>query len=303
MSPEEKTPAMPHPSTADEPRVPHLVVVSGPNVGSAYRLTAPDAIIGRDEGADISLPHPSISRRHARLTVTAEGVFVEDLDSTNGTFVGVAPVKGRAAVQEGDNIGLGTYTILKLTRSVAAGAALRRAVAGKTIKIESREYLLDLLRAEHAHARKHNTPLTLVFVRADAVSGLLFKGSDTLVDEAMGVVGAELDAAIRTEAFLTRSSDDEFAILVRGGGDAAAVLAERIRARVESRAALPGSALAFHTVTAVVLPLRPTTLEAGHGIGRSPITAEEIRTTAQALAGPPMVVRPNCVVRLQPFAI
>jgi two-component system, cell cycle response regulator len=56
--------------TATEGRLPCLVVLSGVGVGTVYRLTRPEMIIGRED-ADIILTHPTVSRRHARVTLNA----------------------------------------------------------------------------------------------------------------------------------------------------------------------------------------------------------------------------------------
>ncbi|MEM7049324.1 MAG: sigma 54-interacting transcriptional regulator [Acidobacteriota bacterium] len=46
-----------------------------------------ELVVGSDAAADLCLSHPSVSRRHARLTVTVDGVEVEDLGSSNGTRI------------------------------------------------------------------------------------------------------------------------------------------------------------------------------------------------------------------------
>lgn len=50
--------------------------------------TVPCATVGRGEQADVSLPHPSVSRRHAEVIPLPDGrVYVTDCATTNGTFV------------------------------------------------------------------------------------------------------------------------------------------------------------------------------------------------------------------------
>lgn len=306
MSPEQddETPSTMTTESPDEPRIPHLVVLNGPDVGSVYRLTHSESIIGRQKAVDLCLSQESVSRRHARVTIEDDKVFIEDLDSTNGTFVGIDRVKGRTLVPDGADIGLGIFTLLRLTYSTMTTKALSQlptgtgALASKA-KVNTRSYLLDVLQSEHAYARRHHTPLTIVLVRADAISSVEARADTALVDEAMGIVGTEIDAAIRTEDFLARSDRDQFVILVRSDGDAAEHLAERLRARIEARAALPGNMLAFHTITAVVLPLKTATISIDLTDQRAAITADDILSTAQALAGPSMLVASNTVVRLQ----
>lgn len=305
---DDQTPTTTAFALSDEPRIPHLVVLNGPDVGRVYRLTPGDSIIGRDQTTQICLSQESVSRRHALVVVSDDQVSIEDLGSTNGTFVGIDRIKARTVIPDGTNIGLGLFTLLRLTFSPGTTETLRRLHAGHpslstSRKVNTRNYLLDLLQCEHAYARRHQTPLTLIFVRADAISAIGAKAGATIRDDAMGVVGTEIDSAIRTEDFMARAGHDEFAILIRSDGKAAESLAERLRSRIESRAARPGSALAFHTITAVVLPIRAVSLSIVSRSHHDSVTAEDILSTARALAGPAMHISCNTVVRLQTLAI
>jgi pSer/pThr/pTyr-binding forkhead associated (FHA) protein len=76
-------------------------------------------VFGRDSGCNIVLEFSMISGRHARLWQEGERVLIEDLGSTNGTFVNGKPIQRPTAVQHGDLIGLGSY-VLKLDRRTPA---------------------------------------------------------------------------------------------------------------------------------------------------------------------------------------
>ena len=78
-----------------------------PPVSSEYVLLKDELSIGRGEDNDIVIPHPSISRAHARL-LRRNGVFeLTDLNSTNGTFVDDHQVKGSVTVPDGSRVRLG----------------------------------------------------------------------------------------------------------------------------------------------------------------------------------------------------
>ena len=78
-------------------------------------------VIGRGEGADVLVPHPSVSRAHARLEIAGPRVLIEDLGSANGVRVDGIPVTGRAEAALGSLIELGAVRVL--VRSKATGAA------------------------------------------------------------------------------------------------------------------------------------------------------------------------------------
>jgi pSer/pThr/pTyr-binding forkhead associated (FHA) protein len=97
-----------------------IEIVEGPGAGKQVRLTGP-MVIGRDPAADIMLDDVQASRRHARIIPAQDGVFVEDLDSTNGTLVNANEVHGRAPLQDGDELVIGV-TVLQLHTVHDSGA-------------------------------------------------------------------------------------------------------------------------------------------------------------------------------------
>ena len=66
-----------------------------------------ETILGRDPASGVRLNQPSVSWRHARVTVQGGVVAIEDLGSTNGTVVNGSPTTGRALLKSGDSIQLG----------------------------------------------------------------------------------------------------------------------------------------------------------------------------------------------------
>jgi hypothetical protein len=77
---------------------------------ASIKLTRLTSIVGRDEACDLVIPNGQISRRHCLLDITARGLFVRDLDSTNGTFVNGHFIK-EGYVNAGDRLTLGTYAL------------------------------------------------------------------------------------------------------------------------------------------------------------------------------------------------
>ncbi len=72
------------------------------------KLDAPEVILGRGRDCHIQLPSDSVSRRHARLAPASTYVILEDLGSTNGTYLHDRPVT-RAMLADGDRVFIGPY--------------------------------------------------------------------------------------------------------------------------------------------------------------------------------------------------
>ncbi len=86
-----------------------LVVRKGPKPGQIYPLLMTVITLGRDPMSDIVLPDPEVSRQHARLTLTDDGYQLQDLGSTNGTFVdGIRLGSEPILLQHGQEILLGS---------------------------------------------------------------------------------------------------------------------------------------------------------------------------------------------------
>lgn len=66
-------------------------------------------VLGRDPQCDHMLDYPMVSWRHARITRDGTNLFVEDLNSSNGTFVNGVRIRERTTVKPGDVVGLGSY--------------------------------------------------------------------------------------------------------------------------------------------------------------------------------------------------
>jgi pSer/pThr/pTyr-binding forkhead associated (FHA) protein len=108
--------AAPATSAARGPAAPtRLVVTEGPLRGTILPLGASSVLIGRAPSCTLVLDDDFSSSRHARLFPQDGGWFVEDLGSTNGTFVGEAKVTAPVPVPTGTPVRVGR-TVLELQR-------------------------------------------------------------------------------------------------------------------------------------------------------------------------------------------
>jgi DNA-binding winged helix-turn-helix (wHTH) protein len=93
----------------------------------AFTLEDGDNLLGRDPDVHVHLDHASVSRRHARISVSPDRVVLEDLSSRNGTFVNGQGITLPTELRDGAVIGLGPIT---LTFVAPSGPASTRPMNG-----------------------------------------------------------------------------------------------------------------------------------------------------------------------------
>lgn len=93
----------------------HLIVVEGDNTGARAELADAPLLIGRGSDAAIKLDDDYVSTRHARVAASGDEWFVEDLGSTNGTYVGLVRITQPTTIGLGIQVRIGK-TILELRK-------------------------------------------------------------------------------------------------------------------------------------------------------------------------------------------
>ena len=101
-------------SSGDPAYGPNLRVVEGPNEGLVVPLSG-ELILGRADSADRAFEDTEISRHHLRVAVEDGEAVVEDLGSTNGTFVGSTRLEHPTRLEAGVPVRVGR-TVLELRR-------------------------------------------------------------------------------------------------------------------------------------------------------------------------------------------
>jgi hypothetical protein len=102
-----------------------IVMRSGPIPGSSYFIEKDEVFLGRDLANDLPVPDPEISRRHARFLRRGDSVYIEDLGSTNGTFLNGVRIAGPQQLKDGDLITLAENTVMSFEVKGAATEPLR----------------------------------------------------------------------------------------------------------------------------------------------------------------------------------
>ena len=221
-----------------------LTVLVGPNPGAIMTVEADPIVLGRGQEATYRLEDEGLSRAHARVVREGEQFFVEDLGSTNGTFVNGYRITQKRPLRDGDRIQVGKNTILKFNHQDALEQdAVRQlyesAVRDPLTHVYNRRYLEERLRQEFAYAARHGTSLSVLILDIDHFKRI----NDTLGhlagDRVIQVLADTVARIVRAEDVVARYGGEEFAVIARGIQAAHAVIfAERIRHSIE-RLAIP----------------------------------------------------------------
>lgn len=110
-----------------------------PGVHETVTLLGQETVLGRDPTCDQVLNYPMISRQHARLLRSAKGIVLEDLHSTNGTFINGKRVRGTVLVRPGDVISLGSFSF-----TLAEGGKLHKRDFRGNVSLQARKLAVDI---------------------------------------------------------------------------------------------------------------------------------------------------------------
>jgi len=85
-----------------------LVILSKRNFGTTFLIDRPHSVLGRQSDCEFVIDDPLLSRRHCLVSVDEAGdYFLEDLNSTNSTFLNSRKLAGKSRLSYGDRIVIG----------------------------------------------------------------------------------------------------------------------------------------------------------------------------------------------------
>jgi pSer/pThr/pTyr-binding forkhead associated (FHA) protein len=110
-----KAPKAPKPPSKRKGSPTHVLVTAGSSTGERADLDRAPILIGRGSDAAIRLDDDYVSTRHARIAASGDQWFVEDLGSTNGTYVGTVRITQPTTISLGTQVRIGK-TVLELRK-------------------------------------------------------------------------------------------------------------------------------------------------------------------------------------------
>jgi diguanylate cyclase (GGDEF)-like protein len=216
-----------------------LTFLTGFNAGQVFALDKAEHTMGRGTDADVWADDSAVSRHHARVVRSGAGEYrLEDLGSTNGTFVGGTRVKS-VELASGDRVQLGPNIAMRFAFLDDQEEELQRRLYESSTRdaltlVYNRKYFAERLLSEVAHARRHKAELSLLMLDLDEFKKTNDVHGHLAGDMVLRVVASRVSRLIRVEDVLARYGGEEFVILARSTSHTEAVhLAERTRAEVE----------------------------------------------------------------------
>lgn len=215
-----------------------LVVIYGEELGRKFDLDEGKLTIGRSSKSDIQIDHDSVSRQHVRITVTEGQAHIEDVGSTNGTFLNDESLEGRVQLRNNDLIKVGR-TVFKFIAHNNIEAAYHDEIYRLTTvdgltQVNNRRSFDEAIEREISRCRRYGRTLSLVLIDVDHFKRINDTFGHLAGDAVLKEVASAIKKRIRKEDLLARYGGEEFAVLTPEVDQKGALaMAEKVRKVVE----------------------------------------------------------------------
>jgi two-component system, cell cycle response regulator len=194
-----------------------LVVIYGEELGRKYDLEEGKTIIGRSSKSDIQIDHDSVSRQHVKVTAEEGRVSIEDVGSTNGTFLNDESLKGSVGLRNNDLIKVGR-TVFKFIAHNNIEAAYHDEIYRLTTvdgltQVHNRRYFDEAIERELSRCRRYGRALSLLLIDVDHFKRINDTFGHLAGDAVLKEVAWAIQKRIRKEDLLSRYGGEEFAVL------------------------------------------------------------------------------------------
>ena len=215
----------------------YVLFLSGPLIGKLLNLKDGITTIGRAPDADVVIADQRISRHHLKIDVQGEEITIEDLGSTNGTYVnGTKAAKQK--LSDGDKIQISSVTVFKFalqdkTENIFHKELYKMAIIDPVTNIYNKRFFVERLKEEFSHSKRAKFSLSLLMVDIDFFKKVNDTYGHLAGDMILHEISKIIKGMIRNEDVLARYGGEEFVAILRGTNKTGAfTLAERIRQKV-----------------------------------------------------------------------
>lgn len=216
-----------------------LVVIRGARLGARIVPDGAEVVIGRDVHTDFQIAERSVSRRHCRILVEDDTHWIEDLDSTNRTYLNNEPIE-RAPLRDGDHVRICETTLKFIDEgnieadyhSELHEHSIRDALTG----LFNRRHAMAVLETETARAyRNEEQRLAVALLDIDFFKPINDEHGHLAGDRVLRQLGERILARVRGGDTAARIGGEEFLVIMPGShAEEALELAEALRETVEA---------------------------------------------------------------------
>jgi diguanylate cyclase (GGDEF)-like protein len=215
-----------------------VIVIYGPQLGKRLQLGTAAFEIGRSGRCDLPIDQESVSRHHARISFDGRDYWIQDLGSTNGTFVGDTSVQ-KQRLADGEQIRIGRSILKFMTGEnveVQYHEEIYRlmTIDGLT-QIHNRRYFNEALEREMNRSQRYQRNLSLIMLDIDFFKRVNDTFGHLAGDHLLRHIASIVKPRLRRDDIFARTGGEEFAVLLPEIPlDGARITAEKIRRIVET---------------------------------------------------------------------
>jgi diguanylate cyclase (GGDEF)-like protein len=219
-----------------------LVQIHGPELGKKYALDDGELTIGREDSNHIVVDLDNVSRRHARIRVQGSRVLVEDLGSTNGTYLNDEELAQATPLRSGDLVKVGS-SIFKFLDGASADVEVQYhetiytlTIADGLTGVNNKRFFLEYLEREMGRAHRYHRALSLMMFDIDHFKQINDTHGHIAGDYVLRELAQTVKRQVRREQCFARYGGEEFAVVIpEDGPEKARVFAEKLRRLIEEK--------------------------------------------------------------------
>lgn len=216
-----------------------MTIISGPSTGATIALKPNSKLLlGRSREADVTIADTGISRAHCSLYSVGERVYVEDLGSSNGTYLNGEKLTQTLLINNGDQVSLGNTTVLKFTYANLLDKEYQELVKQQLSKdaltnVYNRKALAHYLTSGFVKAKQYHKPISLIMVDIDHFKTINDTHGHQFGDEVLNAVADALVHTVRSSDYVCRYGGDEFSVVCPNSDiERAYQMAEEVREKI-----------------------------------------------------------------------
>jgi two-component system cell cycle response regulator len=211
-----------------------LVRMDDVHPGHVTAADGPELRLGRHPTSSLVLDDEGISRSHARILRRGNAYVIEDLKSSNGTYVNGTRIE-TMEIADGAMIQLGPRVKFRFSVVDTHQERILRQLYESSVRdvltgLFNRAYFLERLAGELAYANRHGTETSLLLLDIDHFKKINDAFGHPAGDAVLRTLAATVRKVLRVEDIFARYGGEEFIVLLRGIAiEGAARAAERLR--------------------------------------------------------------------------